>query len=153
MGVSGCGKTTLARALAQKLDLSFMEGDDFHPKANVDKMASGTPLNDEDRKPWLETLNEELQKHPGAVLSCSALKQSYRDILKENIPQLTFVYMDGSFDLIYKRMQSRSDHFMPSTLLESQFDTLEIPKDAISIDISQSEEEILIEALEKLQDV
>ena len=153
MGVSGCGKTTLARALAQKLDLSFMEGDDFHPKANVDKMASGTPLNDEDRKPWLETLNEELQKHPGAVLSCSALKQSYRDILKENIPQLIFVYMDGSFDLIYKRMQSRSDHFMPSTLLESQFDTLEIPKDAISIDISQSEEEILIEALEKLQDV
>lgn len=151
MGVSGCGKTTVGRALAQSLGCFFMEGDDFHPQANVDKMTTGTPLNDDDRKPWLESLNEEIQKHQGVVLSCSALKESYRKILKKNVNKLIFIHLDGSFDLIHSRMKSRSNHFMPASLLQSQFDALEKPKNAIVISIDQSQEEILKEALEKLK--
>jgi carbohydrate kinase (thermoresistant glucokinase family) len=151
MGVSGCGKTTLAKALAQSLDLNFMEGDDFHPQANVDKMSSGVPLNDEDRKPWLEKINEEIQKQSGVVVSCSALKEVYREILSRDIDELIFIHLDGSFDLIYNRMQQRSNHFMPVELLKSQFDTLENPKNAIVINIDQSMEDILKEAIEKLK--
>ncbi len=147
MGVSGCGKTTLAKELAKKLDLVFIEGDDFHPKANVDKMAAGNPLTNEDRKPWLEELNRIMKQINGTVVSCSALKSSYRKILQNGVNELLFIHLEGSFDLIHNRMKARSDHFMPAELLQSQFDILENPTNAFVININKSKEDILDEAL------
>ncbi|QDU72553.1 gluconokinase [Mucisphaera calidilacus] len=131
MGVSGCGKSTIGKRLAQRLNLPFYDADDFHPQANRDKMAAGQPLNDHDRQPWLETLAHNIQSwasapEGGAVLACSALKRAYRDTLRST-PAVRFVLLVGSFELILSRMQQRSDHFMPATLLQSQFDTLETP--------------------------
>ncbi len=150
MGVSGCGKSTLAKALAEQWNIPFLEGDDFHPQANIDKMRSGHSLDDSDREPWLMLLNEEMQKHTSAILSCSALKKSYRKLLTRSLDDVKFVHLKASFSVIHERLQAREEHFMPASLLKSQYETLQPPKDAIEIDVHQSKEAILKEAIEKL---
>ncbi|EDM45392.1 gluconokinase and phosphogluconate dehydrogenase (decarboxylating) fusion [unidentified eubacterium SCB49] len=147
MGVSGCGKSTVGKLLAQELEIPFIDGDDYHPEANIKKMASGQALNDADRKGWLETLNDlakqQLSKE-GCVIACSALKQKYRDTLSQSIAhQVEWIYLSGTIAQIFERLKSRSDHFMPSTLLQSQFDTLEVPNKALHIDIGLSPEIII----------
>lgn len=147
MGVSGCGKSTVGKLLAQELDIPFFDGDDFHPEANIKKMSNGQPLNDDDRQGWLETLNDlakqQLTKN-SCVIVCSALKQKYRDTLSLHIKTETkWVYLSGSFDQIFERLNSRDNHFMPPELLKSQFDTLEEPKDALRVDIGLTPENII----------
>jgi gluconokinase len=128
MGVSGCGKSTLAGAIAAYLGWEMLEGDAFHPSENVAKMAAGEPLTDADRLPWLVQLNGQLQERSHVVLSCSALKAAYRSALILNLPvQPVFVHAHGSFDRLLSRMQQRNNHFMPASLLRSQFETLETP--------------------------
>jgi gluconokinase len=140
MGVCGCGKTTVGRPLAKELGWTFVDADDLHPRANVEKMASGVPLTDEDRWPWYERVVAELQrltrsgKH--VVLACSALKQAYRDRLAR-AGDLRIVYMKGDAATIEPRIASRSGHFMPASLLASQFATLEEPSGAIVVDVAQ----------------
>ncbi len=147
MGVSGCGKSTIGKLLAQELNIPFFDGDDFHPEANIKKMSSGQPLNDADRQGWLETLNDLAKKQltkNSCVLVCSALKQKYRDTLCLDLEaQTKWVYLSGDFNQIYNRVNKRPDHFMPSELLQSQFDTLEEPKDALKIDIALTPENII----------
>ena len=142
MGVSGCGKSTVAEMLAAKTSGLFLDADDFHPPENKAKMAGGIPLTDEDRWPWLDALNRELktQAETGRAifLACSALRQVYRDRLSAGLPNLRFIYLKGSKELILSRIQSREDHFMPPALLESQFAILEEPEDAIVADIEDS---------------
>jgi gluconokinase len=126
MGVSGSGKSTVGAALAQRLRVPFADGDDLHPQANIDKMTAGEPLNDEDRYPWLEAIGKWLaDHHDGGVMSCSALKRKYRDQLRRHRPDVEFVHLSGSLEVIAKRQASRPGHFMPSSLLQSQFATLE----------------------------
>jgi len=138
MGVSGCGKTTVGCKLAKALYWEFCEGDDFHPIENIRKMANGIPLVDEDRRPWLENLHGQLRAHQkkgqSVVLSCSALKDQYRKILQGELENVYFVYLKGDFHLIQKRMQDRK-HFMKAEMLQSQFDALEEPKNALIVDI------------------
>lgn len=140
MGVSGSGKTTIGKLLSQELNIPFFDGDDFHPESNIKKMSNGEALNDNDRQGWLKTLNglakKEIAKN-SCVIVCSALKQKYRDILSNTIESQTeWVYLFGSFKQILERVHSRANHFMPSELLQSQFDILEDPKGAIEINIS-----------------
>ncbi|EDP71358.1 gluconokinase and phosphogluconate dehydrogenase (decarboxylating) fusion [Flavobacteriales bacterium ALC-1] len=154
MGVSGCGKTTIAKLLATELAIQFCDADDFHPKSNITKLKNNTPLNDDDRKPWLETLSmliKESSKFNGIVLACSALKESYRKILSKYTGKIEWIYLTGSFETINKRIENREQHFMKSILLQSQFDTLEIPSYGIHIDIEQEEKEIITEIIEKLR--
>lgn len=129
MGVSGSGKSTVAEKLASALNLPFLEGDSLHPKANVDKMASGIPLQDEDRWPWLDKIGERLATaENGIIVSCSSLKKSYRDRLRNaSRGPLLFVFLDGNFDVLYEHMGHRTGHFMPVAMLESQLATLESP--------------------------
>jgi len=135
MGVSGCGKSTLGALLAQALGAEFLDGDDFHPPENVAKMAAGTPLADADRAPWLARLNAELRRRPHAVLACSALKQSYRAILREGV-DCRWVHLRGSPALIRARLAARRHRYMPAALLDSQFAALEPPADAIEVDVA-----------------
>jgi gluconokinase len=153
MGVSGCGKSTIGKALAAALDYPFYDADDFHPQENIDKMKCGEPLNDRDRRPWLEHLEELIntEQTNGVVLACSALKQSYRDILSRRNQALVFVHLVGSSEWITSRMRSR-DHFMPIGLLKSQFEQLEPPDAAITISIDQSIPEMIQKILKELQD-
>ena len=154
MGVSGCGKSTIGTLLAQDLGIPFFDGDEFHPESNIQKMSSGQALNDDDRQGWLETLNDLAKKqleNNSCVIVCSALKQKYRDILSDTIEDDTeWVHLAGSFNQILERVNSRADHFMPSELLKSQFDTLENPEDAIQIDISLTPENIIKKIKQKL---
>ncbi len=142
MGVSGSGKTTVAEALAKKFDGLYLDADDFHPAANKAKMAAAIPLTDDDRWPWLDTLNTELQRHAKdkrcVFLACSALRQIYRDRLARNLDGLQFIYLKGSKECIRERMEARKDHFMPAALLDSQFAVLEEPRDAIVVSIADS---------------
>ena len=141
MGVSGCGKTTIGRALAQALGWPFLDADDFHPAANVAKMRAGTPLADDDRWPWLDRLAAEMTainaRDGHAVLGCSALKAAYRDRLAR-AGDVRFVYLKGDRATIDLRLAARAGHFMPPALLTSQFATLEEPADAIVVDIRLS---------------
>lgn len=130
MGVAGCGKSSVGARLAEALGWRFIEGDSFHSPANIAKMAGGTPLTDEDRWPWLDTLAAELKRQPDAVLACSALKQAYRDRLAAD----RVVWLRGDKALIAKRLGRRRNHFMPATLLDSQFATLEPPQGALEFD-------------------
>jgi gluconokinase len=140
MGVCGCGKTTVGRALAAKLEWRFLDADDFHPQANVAKMAHGVPLTDDDRWPWLDRVVAELQRHQLAglhvVLACSALKQAYRDRLAQG-GDVRFVYLKGDAATIEPRLAGRSGHFMPASMLASQFAALEEPTAAIIVDVAQ----------------
>lgn len=142
MGVSGSGKSTVGAALAALLGLPFMDGDDLHPQANIQKMSQGIPLNDEDRWPWLERVGAWLHSHPGGgVVACSALKRSYRDAILADCPTALFAHCTGSRELLEQRMRNRGEHFMPVKLLDSQFDTLEVPtpdEPARSFDITES---------------
>lgn len=129
MGVSGSGKSTVGEKLADALELPFLEGDSLHPKSNVDKMASGIPLQDEDRWPWLDEVGGRLSgAENGIVVSCSSLKKSYRDRMRALAGgPLMFVYLDGSFEVLHQHMAQRIGHFMPVKMLESQLATLESP--------------------------
>lgn len=148
MGVSGCGKTTLGKALAEKTGLTFYDGDDYHPAENIRKMSAGIPLTDADRKGWLERLNTLCREHQksGLVLACSALKQSYRDILEKGLEQVLWVYLEGSYETILGRLQKREGHYMPPTLLRSQFDALEPPGEAIRIPVEYTVDKALEKA-------
>jgi gluconokinase len=158
MGVSGCGKSSVGADLAARLGLPFIEGDVLHPKVNVDKMAAGTPLTDEDRWPWLtiigETMSEALANGQGIVVSCSALKKIYRDHLRKAAGgRLAFVYLEGSHALLSARMGARTGHFMPPALLESQLATLEVPtgeRGVVTISIDQPVGSIVADALQAL---
>ena len=126
MGVSGSGKSTVGAALAQRLRVPFVDADTLHPPANIAKMAAGEPLDDDDRYPWLERVGEWLADHrDGGVVSCSALKRKYRDQLRAHCPQVEFLHLSGSAEVIGRRLAARTGHFMPAALLRSQFDTLE----------------------------
>ncbi len=137
IGVSGCGKSTIGKLLATQLNIPFFDGDDYHSEANVEKMSNGNPLNDEDRKGWLQNLNLLAKNHSGhgAVIACSALKQKYRDQLNAELSNMKFVHLEGSKEEILERVQQRKNHFMPSELLDSQFESLERPKDALNVSI------------------
>ncbi len=153
MGVSGCGKTTIARLLAAKLELPFLEADDFHPLSNKAKMQAKIPLTDTDRLPWLQKLGSEMKtkESTGFVLACSALKESYRQLLQSSITHpLQVVFLQGSFEEILKRMEARQNHFMPSDLLKSQFEDLEIPQDAFCVNIAASPTDVVEEVLQYL---
>lgn len=137
MGVSGCGKTTVGEALAERLGLEFYDADAFHPDENRRKMSAGTPLTDMDRRPWLETLAGAIKKWNGAggaVLACSALKQRYRNTLSQH-GGVTYIYLKGNRDLIAHRLEERAGHFFPAGLLDSQLATLEPPRDAVVVPI------------------
>jgi len=154
MGVAGSGKTTVGRLLAAQLGWPFYEGDDYHPTANVEKMAHGVPLTDEDRRPWLDALHDVIARIAAdggsAVLACSALKQEYRDRLARAVESVVFVYLHGSFELFRERLRERSGHFMKADLLPSQFATLEPPGDAIVVDANQASEAIVAGIREQL---
>ena len=138
MGVCGTGKSTIGIQLADTLGWAYADADDFHPPANVAKMRAGTPLNDEDRAPWLATLRDHLQKNPRTVLASSALKLRYRDVLRSAAPDIRFVYLHGNRELLASRLGAREGHYMPSSLLDSQLAALEEPSttEAIWSDIA-----------------
>ncbi len=156
MGVSGSGKTTVGKALAEELDWFFIEGDQFHSKANVDKMAKGIPLTDEDRAAWLDSLRTEIEnylsKGKAAVLACSALKHSYREKLRVD-KQVQFVFLNIPFDVAKERLAKRKGHFMPASLLESQFETLQQPEgdDSINVDAQKTPDQIVKEVVAQLR--
>lgn len=159
MGVSGSGKTTVGTRLARTLDWTFVDGDDFHPDANVEKMRKGIPLTDEDRWPWLESIREyistRLAQNEPAVVACSALKRTYREVLFEDNDDAQLVYLRGEYDLIRKRMQARAGHFFDPDLLDSQFETLEEPSanEALIVDIDATPEDIVRTIRQELPDV
>ena len=157
MGVSGSGKTTIGQGVAEAMDWGISDADNFHSPANVRKMKSGIPLTDEDREPWLRNLRVAIERwkrgEPGHVLACSALKGSYREILRQNDPDVKFVYLQGSFDLIARRLKERKGHFFDPALLRSQFDALETPEDALVFDISKKPDEIIAAILETISKV
>jgi carbohydrate kinase (thermoresistant glucokinase family) len=146
MGVTGCGKTTVGKLVANHLGLPYIEGDQYHPKENILKMSNGIPLTDEDRYPWLRALSRELQvyeKQKGAVLACSALKEHYREILQQGLhEQINWIYLEGSEETLRERIKNRNGHFMPEGLLRSQLETLEIPAYAYTFSIEKQPEKI-----------
>lgn len=147
MGVSGAGKSTIGKLLAKSLDWHFFDADSFHSQANIKKMSNGIPLNNADRIPWLEkilnAIDQCLGENKNAVLACSALKQTYRDYLVRNTKDFKIVYLEGSFNLLVQRLTTRKNHFMKPEMLQSQFDILEEPKQAIIVDAAKSPEEIV----------
>lgn len=147
MGVSGSGKSTVGAALAQRLRLPFADGDDLHPIANIVKMSKGHALDDDDRRPWLETVGTWLADRPeGAVVSCSALKRSYREQIRAHAPEAEFVLLHGPRSVIERRQASRPGHFMPASLLDSQFATLEPlepDEQGLEIDVDQDVDAIV----------
>ena len=159
MGVSGSGKTTVAIRLAEALHCQFREGDDFHPPSNVEKMRGGMPLTDADRLPWLRKIAAQIDdwrsRDESGVLTCSALKRAYRNIIIGDRKDVTLVYLRGSRELIHQRMMARHKHFMPVALLDSQFATLEEPgpdENAVVVDVNGSPEEIVVEILRQLEE-
>ncbi|EWT01367.1 gluconate kinase [Intrasporangium oryzae NRRL B-24470] len=157
MGVSGCGKTTVARGVAAATGFVMAEGDEFHPPANVEKMRAGIPLDDEDRWPWLRDLagwmGARAAEGRSTVISCSALKRAYRTVLAEGLPIVEFVHLDGSADVIRGRMSSRAGHYMPTSLLDSQVATLEplgADESGLVLDVALSPSELVDRAVEGL---
>ncbi|MGA5466467.1 gluconokinase [Mycobacterium sp. NPDC050041] len=147
MGVSGSGKSTVGAALAQRLRVPFADADDFHPPANIAKMTAGHPLDDDDRHPWLEAIGIWLAGHPtGGVMSCSALKRRYRDQLRRHCADVEFLHLSGALEVISRRQASRPGHFMPASLMASQFETLEpLEPDerGVSINVDQDIDSII----------
>jgi gluconokinase len=141
MGVSGSGKSTVARRLSHRLGWPFVEADDLHPEANVAKMAAGTPLTDADREPWLRLVRDRVDElGTDVVVTCSALRRSYRDVLRTGRARVRFVHLAGTADLLGARMGARTDHFMPASLLTSQIDTLEpleADEDGVVLDVAR----------------
>ncbi|MGW5097775.1 gluconokinase [Streptomyces nodosus] len=155
MGVSGTGKTTIGALLAARLGVPYAEGDDFHPPANIAKMSAGIPLDDEDRQPWLDAIGAWAHERAGhgGVVSSSALKRAYRDRLRAAAPGVVFVHLTGDRSLIEERLAHRQGHFMPTTLLDSQFAALQPLKAderGVAVDVSGSPEEITARALNAL---
>lgn len=155
MGVSGTGKTTIGKVLAAEPGWTFVEGDDFHPAENIEKMNAGIPLNDEDRWPWLQALrrrvDEACERDENVVLACSALKQDYREYLEQNHPRcVDYVYLHGPEPLIRRRLAERKGHFMDPGLLQSQFDALEPPEGALQVEITPTPDVIAAEIRRKL---
>jgi gluconokinase len=157
MGVSGSGKSTIGALLADRLGIAFIDGDSLHPIENVEKMAGGTPLTDDDRWPWLavvgETLNAAGAEGRGIAVACSALKRAYRDAILAKAPAARFVHLTGSVEVLASRVEGRSDHFMPTGLLQSQVSTLEPLADeepGFTVDIDRPVPEIVTEAVAKL---
>lgn len=146
MGVAGCGKTTVGERLAARLGWRFLDADDYHPPANVEKMRSGHPLTDEDRWPWLDRLNQLLRDGDSTVLACSALKQIYRDRIATGLEDVRWVHLAGSFGLIESRLAARKGHYMPSGLLASQFETLEPPQAALTVYVADAPD-VLVERI------
>ncbi|QLE02510.1 gluconokinase [Galbibacter sp. BG1] len=155
MGVSGSGKTTIGKLLSERTNIQFRDGDNFHPPENIQKMAAGEPLDDNDRLGWLKTINsyckQQVEEGKSCIIACSALKSSYRKILRKDIEKnIEFVYLMGDFQLIETRLSGRESHFMPISLLKSQFDTLQPPSHAIVVDIADTPKEIVDEILVQL---
>ncbi|MGC7589401.1 gluconokinase [Bisgaard Taxon 46] len=150
MGVSSTGKTTVGTAVAQRLGIKLIDGDDLHPRANIIKMAQGNPLNDEDRAPWLERIRDAAfsleQKSEVGIIVCSALKKKYRDMIRDG-NDVNFIFLHGPFELVLERMKQRKGHYMKVEMLKSQFDTLEVPqedeKDVIPISIDGTFDEVV----------
>jgi gluconokinase len=146
MGVSGCGKSSVGKRLSQILGWPFFDGDDFHPPENVAKMRRGIPLDDSDRAPWLAGLHDllarHIHEHTPVILACSALKSSYRQVLRGSLPSVHFIFLKGSFELIYGRMQARQNHYMAPEMLQSQFDIFEEPQNALVVSIEGSPGEV-----------
>jgi gluconokinase len=159
MGVSGCGKSTVGQALAQALGVAYVEGDALHPPANVARMAAGIALTDADRQGWLQAVAQRLGDQPartqGVVVACSALKRSYRDLLRAAAPAMRLVYLDGDAALIAQRLASRQGHYMPPSLLQSQLDTLQPPEAdeyPLVLDIAQPPEALVARAAQALRE-
>lgn len=156
MGVSGCGKSTMAAALSERLGLDMVDGDDLHRPESVAKMRAGIPLQDADRWPWLDHIGQYLaQAHPqGRVVACSALKRVYRDRIREQAGDVCFVFLEGDFDLIAQRMRQRVGHYMQPGLLDSQFRTLEKPQadesDVICLPITEPVQDMVAQAIQAL---
>jgi carbohydrate kinase (thermoresistant glucokinase family) len=157
MGVSGCGKSTVGQGLAQRIGVPFLEGDALHPERNVALMAAGTPLTDADRAGWLDAIADRLSgldPDTGMVVSCSALKRAYRDHLRAAAPDLQFVHLHGTRELLATRLQERVGHYMPAALLDSQLDTLEIPsadEAVLTLDIAEPADVLVAQIEHHLQ--
>ncbi|HUF37446.1 MAG TPA: gluconokinase [Anaerolineales bacterium] len=143
MGVAGSGKTTVGRALAERLTWRFIEGDDFHSPGSIRKMAQGIPLTDADRGDWLAGIHAAIRSGRPAVVACSALKEKYRRILRGDLEGVRFAFLNGDIDLFYQRLSRREDHFMGASMLRSQFEDLEIPapEAAVHLDASRPADE------------
>ena len=157
MGVCACGKSTIGEQLAQKLGRKFIDGDDLHPRANIQKMASGQPLNDDDRKPWLERIRDAAysleSKNEHGIIVCSALKKKYRDQIREGNENVTVLFLDGNMELILDRMRQRQGHFMKENMVKSQFETLERPdaeQQTVVVSIDSDIEDIVKRAAKQL---
>jgi gluconokinase len=154
MGVTGVGKTTIAKLFEKKTGAVFYEGDDFHPPENIEKMRSGIPLTDDDREKWLRTLRKiilrSLVANEFAVMTCSALKSEYRELLQSGDSRIQFVYLTGPRAVIEERLKARQNHFMPPALLESQFAILEPPTDALTFSCEKTPEEIVTALIQVL---
>ncbi|HLX01171.1 MAG TPA: gluconokinase [Trinickia sp.] len=157
MGVSGAGKTRIGELLAERLSCSFTDGDAFHSEANKEKMHRGIPLTDDDRWPWLKAIRAaiEVKERAGetAVFTCSSLKRSYRDVLRDSDEDVRFVYLNGTLDVLKARLGARSGHFFDPSLLQSQLDTLEVPgpDEAIEVSIDQTPEQIVDSVVAQIQ--
>lgn len=154
MGVAGSGKTTVGKLLSDRTGWTFYDADDFHPAENIDKMSRGIPLKDEDRKPWLLELNNlihnTISQDKSAILACSALKSSYREILKSDRPEVVLIYLQGDYEQILTRMQQRQGHFMGAEMLRSQFKILEEPQADLVVSVTLSPEAIVEQIIKYL---
>lgn len=159
MGVSSTGKTSVGTEVARRLGIKLIDGDDLHPRANIIKMGEGHPLNDDDRRPWLERIRDAAfsleHKSEVGIIVCSALKKKYRDLIREGNESVRFLFLHGSFDLILERMRRRKGHYMKEEMLKSQFDTLEIPQadepDVIPIDVGGTFEDVVEKCVQALK--
>lgn len=154
MGVAGSGKTSVGLRLAEILGWSFFDGDDFHSPGNVTKMSKGIPLDDSDRQDWLVSLHDLIEQKSSEgksiLVACSALKKEYRETLRKDNPEVVFVFLRGSYNLIYNRMKNRKNHYMDAGMLQSQFEDLDEPTNAIEININQDFESIVDNVLQKI---
>ncbi|EPH0093164.1 gluconokinase [Pluralibacter gergoviae] len=159
MGVSGSGKSAVASEVAHRLNAAFLDGDFLHPRSNIEKMSSGAPLNDDDRKPWLQALNDAAfamqRTNKVSLIVCSALKKTYRDILREGNPNLSFIYLKGDFELIESRLKARKGHFFKTQMLVTQFETLQEPnaeeRDVLIVDIDQPLEGVVSSTIDLIE--